>query len=121
MNAEARLNFKGLKIMYFLLFKWTVNRLKQTRQIGKAKLNQENRLAEGGEMNQMTLSSRHRILNSNPGDLRVSTLPLGDDGCSQYKWSSLNKVGVWASIVYLSWPNDWKFPGAFHKMAIVSA
>ena len=57
--------------------------VKQTRQIDRAKLNQENRLAEDGEMNQMTLSSSHGILNSNPGDLRVSTLPLGDDGCSQ--------------------------------------
>ena len=28
-------------------------------------------------MNEMTLSSRHRIRNSSPGGLRPSTLPLG--------------------------------------------
>ena len=36
---------------------------------------------EDGEMNEMTLSSRHRIRNSSPGGLRPSTLPLGH-GCS---------------------------------------
>ena len=33
-----------------------------------------------GEMNEMTLSSRHSIRNSSPGGLRPSTLPLGHVG-----------------------------------------
>ena len=32
----------------------------------------------------MTLPSRHRIWNSNPGGLRTSTLPLGHEGSPQY-------------------------------------
>ena len=40
-----------------------------------------------GEMNEMTLSSRHRIRNSNAGGLRSSTLPLGHGGSPQY-WVS---------------------------------
>ena len=39
---------------------------------------------EDGEMIEMTLSSRHRIRNSNPGGLRPSTLPLGHGGSPQY-------------------------------------
>ena len=39
---------------------------------------------EDGEMNEMTLSSRHRIRNSGPGGLRPSTLPLGHGGSPQY-------------------------------------
>ena len=39
---------------------------------------------EDGEMNEMTLSSRHRIRNSSPGGLRQSTLPLGHGGSPQY-------------------------------------
>ena len=39
---------------------------------------------EDGEMNEMTLSSRHRIRNSSPGGLRPSTLPLGHGGSPQY-------------------------------------
>ena len=35
---------------------------------------------ENGEMNEMTLPSRHRIRNSSPGGLRPSTLPLGYNG-----------------------------------------
>ena len=35
-------------------------------------------------MNDMTLSSRHRIQNSSPGGLRPSTLPLGHGGSPQY-------------------------------------
>ena len=35
-------------------------------------------------MNEMTLSSRHRIRNSSPGGLRPSTLPLGHGGSPQY-------------------------------------
>ena len=34
-------------------------------------------------MNEMTLSSRHRIRNSSPGGLRPSTLPLGHGGSPQ--------------------------------------
>ena len=35
---------------------------------------------EDGEMNEMTLSSGHRIRNSSPGGLRPITLPLGHGG-----------------------------------------
>ena len=35
-------------------------------------------------MNEMTLSSRHRIHNSSPGSLRPSTLPLGHGVSPQY-------------------------------------
>ena len=35
-------------------------------------------------MSEMTLSSRHRIRNSNPGSLRPITLPLGHGGFPQY-------------------------------------
>ena len=35
---------------------------------------------EDGEMNEMTLPSRHRIRNSSPGGLGPSTLPLGQGG-----------------------------------------
>ena len=38
---------------------------------------------EDGEMNEMTLPSRHKTQNSNPGGLRPSPLPLGHE-CSQY-------------------------------------
>ena len=38
-------------------------------------------------MIEMTLPSRHRILNSSPGGLRPSTLPLGHGGSPQY-WLS---------------------------------
>ena len=39
---------------------------------------------EDGEMSEMTLPSRHKIRNSNPGGLRPSTLPLGHEGSPQY-------------------------------------
>ena len=39
---------------------------------------------EDGEMSAMTLPSRHRIRNSNPGGLGASTLPLGHGGSPQY-------------------------------------
>ena len=35
--------------------------------------------SEDGEMSEMTLSSRHRICNSNPGGLRQSILLLGHE------------------------------------------
>ena len=35
-------------------------------------------------MNEMTLPSRHRIRNSSKGDLRLTTLPLGNGGSPQY-------------------------------------
>ena len=47
------------------------------------KLGQENILSEDGEMNEMTLPSRHRIQNSNPGGLRPRTLPFGHGGSPQ--------------------------------------
>ena len=37
-----------------------------------------------GEMNEMTLLSRHGIRNSGPGGLRPSKLPLGHGDSSQY-------------------------------------
>ena len=40
-----------------------------------------------GEMNEMTLYSRHRIRNSSPGGLRANTLPFGHGGSLQY-WVS---------------------------------
>ena len=39
---------------------------------------------EDGEMNEMTLSSRHMIRNLGPCGLRPSTLPLGHGGSPQY-------------------------------------
>ena len=39
---------------------------------------------EDGEISEMTLSSRHRIRNSNPGGLSRSTLPLGHGGSSKF-------------------------------------
>ena len=39
---------------------------------------------EPPENGEMTLSSRYRIRNSNPGGLRLSTLPLGQGGSPQY-------------------------------------
>ena len=39
---------------------------------------------EEGEINEMTLPSRHRTRNSSPGGLRPSTLPLGHRGSPQY-------------------------------------
>ena len=40
--------------------------------------------SEDGEMNEVTLPSRHMIRNSSPGRLTPSTLPLGHGGSSQY-------------------------------------
>ena len=45
---------------------------------------------EDGEMIEMTLSSRHRIRNSNLGGLRPSTLPLGHGGSPQYQLSHVD-------------------------------
>ena len=39
---------------------------------------------DNGEMNEMTLPSRHRILRSSPGGLRPSTIPLDRGGSPQY-------------------------------------
>ena len=39
---------------------------------------------EDGDMNEMTLFSRHRIQNSSPGGLRPSTLLLGHGDSPQY-------------------------------------
>ena len=48
-------------------------------------------------MNEMTLSSRHRIQNLSPGGLRPSTLPLGHGGSPKFvvggnknKWPKTN-------------------------------
>ena len=48
---------------------------------------------EDDDINQMTLTSRHRIWNSSPSDLKLSTLPLGH-GCSRKKLIFLQKSGV---------------------------
>ena len=45
---------------------------------------------EDGEMNEMTLSSRHRIRNSSHGSLRPSTLLLGHGGSPQYRLSHVD-------------------------------
>ena len=45
---------------------------------------------EDGEMNEITLSSRHRIQNSSPGGLRPSTIPLGHGGSPQYGLSHVD-------------------------------
>ena len=42
---------------------------------------------EVGEINEMTLPSRHKIRNSNPVGLRPSTLPLGHRDTPQYSIS----------------------------------
>ena len=39
---------------------------------------------EDGEMNEMTLPSRHRHRNSSPGGVRPSTLPLSHRSSPQY-------------------------------------
>ena len=41
-------------------------------------------------MIEMTLSSRHRIRDLNPGGLRPSTLPLGHGGSPQYYLSHVD-------------------------------
>ena len=41
-------------------------------------------LSEDGEMNEMTLPSRHRTRNSSPGCLKPSTLRLNHGGSPQY-------------------------------------
>ena len=38
---------------------------------------------QDGDMNEMTVPSRHRIQNSSPGGLRASTQPLGHDSSPQ--------------------------------------
>ena len=48
---------------------------------------------EDGGMNEMTLPSRHRIRNSDPGGLRPSTLDLGHGGCPQY-WNFTSERGI---------------------------
>ena len=48
------------------------------------RLNCVKRTPELSEINKMTLPSRHRIRNSNPGGLRPSTLPLGHRVSLQY-------------------------------------
>ena len=58
---------------------------------------------EDGEMNEMTLSSRHRIWNLSPGGLRPSTLLLGHGGSPQYWLRPLEQKRVyfqsWARIL----------------------
>ena len=55
--------------------------------LSTCKLNWAKESPEDGEMNEMTLPSRHRIRNSSPVALRLSTLPLGHGGSPQY-WLS---------------------------------
>ena len=53
---------------------------------------------EDGEMNKMTLPSRHRIRNSSPDDLRLSTLPLGHGGPPQYLIMSERRRNIFVSL-----------------------
>ena len=62
------------------------------------RLNWARRNTEDGEMIEMTLSSRHRIRNSNPGGLRPSTLPLGHGGSPQYWLSHVDGGGTFCSF-----------------------
>ena len=52
--------------------------------IGACYISVVNHSPENGEINEMTLPSRHRILNLSPGSLSPSTLPLGHGGSPQY-------------------------------------
>ena len=62
-------------------------------------------------MNQVTLSSRHKIWDSNPGGLKPMTLPLGHGGSTQY-WIGTRErekthfflwvLEHWASIILTS-------------------
>ena len=54
-------------------------------------------------MNDMTLSSRHRIQSSSPGGLRPSTLPLGHRGSPQY---SVLHVDREETFLFLSYRRD---------------
>ena len=58
---------------------------------------------EDGEMSEMTLPSRHMIQNSNPGDLRLRTPPLGHRGSPQY-W--VWRVDGEETFLFLSNPRD---------------
>ena len=40
---------------------------------------------DDGEMNEITMPSRHSIQNSYPGGMRSSTLPIGHGGSPQYR------------------------------------
>ena len=65
-------------------------------------------------MIEMTLSSRHRIRNSNPGGLRPSTLPLGHGGSPQYR---LSHVDGEETFLFLSNRRDRELPGLVsHKI-----
>ena len=55
--------------------------------------------AENGEMNQMTIPSRHRIQISSPGGLLPSTLPLGHGGSP----TQILNVLEWAGTKLFVW------------------
>ena len=57
---------------------------------------------EDGEMNEMTLFSRHRTRNSSPGGLRPSTLHLGHGG------SPVLHVDGEETFLFLSNRRDWE-------------
>ena len=62
-------------------------------------LNEPEEPPEDGEMNEMTLSSRHKIRNSMPCGLRPGTLPFGH-GCSPHYLIITSEQG--RNILFLS-------------------
>ena len=54
---------------------------------------------------EMTLPSRHRIINSRPGGLRPSTLPLGHGGSSNIESSRMS--GEETSCFFETWRPEW--------------
>ena len=75
-EADERLCFMLLQKLNEL--NWVLGHLRAH----KAKLGQTREATADGEMNEMTLPSRHRIRNSIPGGLKPSRLPLGHRGSS---------------------------------------
>ena len=60
---------------------------------------------EDGEMNEMTLPSKHMIVNSSSGGLRRCTLPLGHRGFPQYCMVASDRG---KSILFLEiWRPEW--------------
>ena len=60
---------------------------------------------EDGEMNEMTLASRHSIQNSNPSGLRPGTLPLGNGGSPQH-WIFASERGR-NNLFHSTWRPEW--------------
>ena len=75
---------------------------------------------ENGEMNEMTLPSRHKIQNSNPGGLRPSTLPLGHGDSSQYFYVKKFTSG-WERNMFVSFksPRQGNEPRALKAVVLI--